>query len=57
MGRVIMGILAVILFFCGFALLHGSGWYIVGGLACLVCAGFIGAKLSRKDEEEINPYI
>lgn len=57
MGRVIMGILAVILFFCGFALLHGSGWFWVVGLVCLVCAGLIGAKLSRKDEEETNPYI
>lgn len=61
MGRVDMvrffGILAVILFFCGFALCHGSGWCIVVGLACLVGAGLIGAKLSQKDEEEADPYI
>lgn len=57
MGRVIMGILAVIAFLLAFVLCHGSGWCVVAGLACLVCAGCIGAKLSRKDEEEANPYI
>lgn len=53
----ILGIIGVILFFLAFVLLHGSGWFVVGGLVLLAVSGWIGAKCSRKDEEEANPYI
>lgn len=49
--------LLLVLFGAGFVLLHFSGWFFALGLACLFCAGLIGAKLTRKEEEEKNPYI
>lgn len=56
-GRVSMGILAVLLFLCGFVLCHGSGWCIVVGLACFACAVWLGAKENRAEEEDNNTYI
>jgi hypothetical protein len=52
-----MAVLAIILFLCGFALCHGSGWYIVAGLACFGLGAWIGAKANKTEEEKNNPRI